>query len=217
MNIVITGSSTGMGKAACEKFLAEGHTVFGIDILGKTIDDPNYYHYIADVSKYESLPEIPGVNVLVNNAGAQDSGRDIDVNLRGVINCTRKYGLQENIISILNQCCASAHTGCQFEEYVASKGGVLSYTKWTAKEVAQYGAICNSLSFGGVFSDVNIPVIDNEELWQEIMNQTPLKRWATCKEAADWIYFMCVVNKSATGQDIVIDNGEMLNGKFIWI
>ena len=43
------------------------------------------------------LPAVEGVEILINNAGVQDSGRDIDVNLRGAIYCTEKYGIQPNI------------------------------------------------------------------------------------------------------------------------
>ena len=82
---------------------------------------------------------------------------------------------------------AETANGTEFGEYVASKGGVLAYTKWTAKQVAQYGATCNSLSFGGVLSEINKPVIDNPALWQQIMDLTPLKRWATVEEAAEQV------------------------------
>ena len=56
---------------------------------------------------------------------------------------------------------------------------------------------------------------DNEK-WDKIMEMTPLKKWATPAEAADWVYFLAVINKSCTGQDIIIDNGEIWNHTFIW-
>lgn len=216
MRVVLTGSSNGMGVEIAKKFLKEGHEVFGLDIQEATIFDTHYYHRVCDVSLKDELPEIPGVNILINNAGVQNSGRDIDVNLRGVINCTEKYGLQPCIKSILNQASVSAHNGAEFGEYTASKGGVLSYTVWTAKQIAQYGATCNSLSFGGVLTDLNKPVIENKEAWDEIMMMTPMRKWATEKEAADWVYFMTMVNRSATGQDIIVDNGEFYNHSFVW-
>lgn len=217
MRVVVTGSSKGMGVEIAKKFLREGHEVFGLDVEGPSIFDTHYFHFQCDVSNKDTLLDIPNVNILINNAGVQNSGRDIEVNLRGVINCTEKYGLQDKIKSILNQASVSAHNGAEFGEYTASKGGVLSYTIWTAKQIAQYGATCNSLSFGGVLTDLNKSVIENEEAWEEIMMMTPLRKWATEKEAAEWVYFMTVTNKSATGQDIIIDNGETRNAKFIWV
>ena len=216
MRALITGTSTGIGKATALKFLEMGFSVYGIDICPGTIEHQYYYHYQADVSDYDSLPDLPNVNVLINNAGVQNSGRDIEVNLKGVINCTKKYGLHPNIHSILNQASVSAHNGAEFPEYVASKGGVLAYTRHIAQEVAKYGATCNSLSFGGVLTELNQPVIDDAQCWKEIMNVTPLKKWATAEEAAEWVYFFTVVNRSCTGQDLIIDNGETMLTHFVW-
>lgn len=221
MRVVITGTSKGIGKALALKFLHEGHEVFGIDIEESTIGQGKhgfgwYDHSIADVSKFEELPYIDNIDILINNAGVQNSGRDIEVNLQGVLNCTNKYGLQPNIKSILNQASVSAHNGAEFPEYVASKGGVLAYTKAIAKIVANWGATCNSISFGGVTTELNSPVLENAEAWNKIMDMTPLKKWASPEEAAEWMYFMTVMNKSMTGQDIIVDNGEMLNHHFVW-
>lgn len=216
MRVVVTGSSKGMGVEIAKKFLREGYEVCGLDVEEASIFDTHYHHYQCDVANKNSLPNIQGVNILINNAGVQNSGRDIEVNLKGVINCTEKYGLQPSIKSVLNQASVSAHNGAEFGEYTASKGGVLSYTVWTAKQIAQYGATCNSLSFGGVLTELNKPVIEDKEAWEEIMMMTPLRKWATEKEAAEWVYFMTVINKSATGQDVIVDNGEMTNHSFVW-
>ena len=220
MKVVITGSAAGMGLAAVKKFIAEGHEVHGIDILPASKDiegNESYTHYIANVADGLQLPDIDGVNILVNNAGVQGSGMDIDINLKGLMNTTMKYALNNmQIRSVLNQASASAHMGTEYDEYVASKGGVIAYTKWTAKEIAKYGATCNSLSFGGVETEINKPVMDNPILWEQIMKLTPLRRWTTAEEAADWIYFMTMINRSCSGSDIIIDNLESLNGMFVW-
>lgn len=217
MRVVITGSSTGMGLAATKKFLEQGHKVFGIDILPSKLGSDDYTHFIANVADFESLPDIENVNVLVNNAGVQGSGMDIEINLKGLMNTTKKYALNNSQIrAVLNQASASAHMGTEYDEYVASKGGVLAYTKWTAKEIAKYGATCNSLSFGGVDTEINKPVMDNPVLWEQIMALTPLKRWTTVEEAAEWIYFVTMINRSCSGSDILIDNLESLNGVFVW-
>jgi 3-oxoacyl-[acyl-carrier protein] reductase len=223
MIVVVTGSACGMGLATAKKFIKSGHTVYGIDImpcpkdLEVYVSHGSYKHHVANVADYAALPDIEGVNILVNNAGVQGSGQDIEINLKGLINTTRKYALSNpSIVSVLNQASASAHMGTEYDEYVASKGGVLSYTKWTAKELAKYGATCNSLSFGGVETALNKPVMDNAELWNEVMSLTPLKKWASPEEAAEWIYFMTMINKSCSGSDILIDNLESLNGVFVW-
>ena len=113
MNVVITGTSRGIGKAIAQRFLDGGHTVAGIDILPSSIDNDRYTHYIGDIIRGE-LPEITDTEILVNNAGVQDSGEDIDVNLKGSIRVTEKYGIQEKIRSILFIASASASTGSDF-------------------------------------------------------------------------------------------------------
>ena len=90
------------------------------------------------------------------------------------------------------------------------------FTKNVALRIAKYGATCNSLDFGGVLTELNKCVIDDESLWNQIMELTPLKRWATAREAAEWIYFMAVYNKFCSGQNILIDGLEAGNSKFIW-
>lgn len=218
MKVLITGTSRGMGKSAAEKFLQEGHNVIGIDVSQSTINHEKYEHYIADVSDEATLPDIKDVEILINNAGIQSAGlgNDIDVNLKGLIATTKKYGLQPCIKAIVNQASISAHNGAEFPEYAASKGGVLTYTKWTAKEVAKYGATANSVSFGGVITELNTEVMEDKEKWNQIMSMTPLRKWATVEEAAEWIYFIAVVNKSMTAQDVMIDNGEFYNHTFVW-
>ena len=214
MKILITGSSCGIGKAIALKFLNEGHSVMGLDILNATIEHKNYTHIVADVCG--QLPKIDGVDVLINNAGVQNSGKDIDVNLKGAIAVTEKYAIHPNIKSVVFIASASAETGSEFPEYVASKGGMVSYMKNVALRIAPYGATSNALSPGGVITPLNQHIIDSPDLWQQVMDETPLKKWATPEEIAEWTYFVAVINKSMTAQNIIIDNGEMAKANFIW-
>ena len=215
MKVLITGTSQGIGKAIAEKFLKEGHTVIGIDRQDATIVDDKYTHHQCDVRDKDNLPQIDDVNILVNNAGTQNES-DIDTNLKAVIHITEKYGVQKDIHSILNIGSASAHTGAEFPEYCASKAGLLAYTKNVAVRVAKFGATCNSLDPGGVITPLNDCVINDPELWAEIMDETPLRRWATAEEMADWAYFLTIDNKFCTGQSILVDGGESINYNFVW-
>ena len=215
MKILITGTSRGIGKAIAEMFLKNGHEVFGIDREEASIEDKSYTHYRMDIRDYDRLPDIEGVNILINNAGTQN-GDDIDINLKALIHITEKYGVQKNIRSILNIGSASAHTGSEFPEYCASKGGVMAYTKNTAMRVASFGATCNSLDPGGVLTPLNECVMNDEELWEQIMDETPLRRWATPKEIAEWAYFLTVVNTFCTGQSIIVDGGECIKHNLVW-
>ena len=215
MKILITGTAQGIGKAIAQEFLNKGHEVNGFDIKDSSIDHPFYTHYKVDISQKDKLPDIEDVNILINNAGVQNAN-DIEINLKALINITEKYGLQDKIHSILNIGSASGHTGSEFPEYCASKGGVIAYTKNVALRVAKYNATCNSLDPGGVLTPLNECVINDPDLWQEIMAETPLKRWATTEEIAKWAYFLTVENSFCTGQSIIVDGGESINYKFVW-
>lgn len=220
MRVLITGSSNGIGRATTEKFLAEGHQVFGVDVDESHINHPEYEHYQCDVSDMDSIAflSIPDPDILINNAGVQSGSlcRDIDVNLKGAMFMTECFGVRPSIKAIVNVASTSAHNGAEFPEYAASKGGLLAYTKNVALRVAKYGATCNSISPGGVLTDMNYHITHNPELWDQVMAESLIKKWATAEEIADWIYFIAVINKSMTAQDIIIDNGEMANANFVW-
>ena len=215
MKILITGTSQGIGKAIAERFLTAGHDVIGIDRQAASIENAAYTHYECDVRDKEHLPVIEDVQILVNNAGTQNED-DIDINLKALIYMTETYGVQPAIKSVLNIGSASAHTGAEFPEYCASKGGVLAYTKNVAMRVAKYGATCNSLDPGGVLTPLNQCVIDDPDLWAQIMDETPLKKWATPEEIAEGAYFLTVTNTFCTGQSILVDGGESINYHFVW-
>lgn len=215
MKVLITGTCKGIGRAIAEKFLSCGHEVFGIDILPSAIGNKRYTHFVTDIFSGE-LPKIEGTEILINNAGVQDSGRDIDVNLKGSIRVTEQYAFQKEIKSVLFIASASARNGAEFPEYAASKGGLVAYMKNVALRVAKYGATANSLSPGGVRTELNARVMNDPELWQKIMNETLLPKWAEAEEIAEWAYFVTVVNQSMTAQDILIDNGEQAKANFIW-
>ena len=217
MKVLISGTSRGIGLTVAKRFLQLGHEVYGLDLLPQSIFDDNYHHFICDVSDKEDLPEIDGVEILFVNAGKQNSEDDITNNLKGAINTVEKYGLIDSIKSILFNASASARSGFEFPEYVASKAGIVGYMKHIASLLAESQVTVNSISLGGVYTESNESIYNDSDLWEEVMDATPMKKWMSEDEVADWVIFLTLTNKSMSGQDLLIDNGEYnLNNTFVW-
>ena len=212
MKVLVTGSSFGIGKMIALKFLEQGFDVVGFDIADSQITNDRYIHYVQDICG--ELPDLNDIDIIINNAGIQE-GDTIDVNLKGTINVTEKY-ITPNIKSIVFIASSSASTGSEFPEYAASKGGVVTYMKNVALRIAKYGATSNSVSPGGVITPLNRHILESKDLYRKVLDETLLNKWATAGEIADFVYFVGVVNKSMTGEDIFVDNGEKLKSNFIW-
>lgn len=219
MRVVVTGTSYGIGEAIAERFLSMGWQVYGIDTLPPSKKLADYSSFIpleGNIADASSLQDISDVEILVNNAGVINSSRDIDVNLKGTMNVTAKYALNNpSICAVVNISDLCAELGTGYGEYVASKGGIEAYTRWTAKQLAKYGATCNALVLGGVVTASNDAIMDDSVSWKEIMALTPMKKWAKLDEVAQWVFFLTTLNKSCSGQCIVVDNLESLNGTYI--
>ena len=217
MKVIITGTSQGIGKSTALKFLKEGFEVFGIDIKSSSISHKNYKHYEADVSKKETLPQISECDIVVCNAGSNEEEDSFKVNCEGVFNTVEKYVLNNiDIKSVLFVGSQSGINGNEFPRYSASKGAIIPYMKWLSRRIACRKATCNILSPGPVVTEFNQHILEDEKLYKDVAEENLLKSWSTSEEIAEWIYFLTVVNKSATGVDFLVDCGGNNNFNFIW-
>ena len=215
MEVVISGASSGIGLAIAEKFLAEGHAVTGFDVRESALSHPRYRHIAADIRTL-SAEGLPPTEILINNAGTLEEEAAIDVNLSGTIRFTRQFLASPSLRSVLFIASASARNGAEFPLYVASKAGIVGYMKNLALSLAKRGVTCNSISPGGVITPANRHILENPALYEAVKAETLLGKWAEPEEIGELAYYLTVLNRSITGEDILIDNGEMLKSNFIW-
>ena len=214
MKIIISGTASGIGKAIALKFLQEGHDVIGVDLNPSFIEHAQYAHVQADVIKDPLPHEDP--DIVIVSHGVQEESEAIQVNLEGAIRFSKAYEDSKNLKSLLFIASSSARSGAEFPLYCASKGGLVAYMKNAATHLAPRGITVNAISPGAVITPMNDHILKDQKLMDAVANESLLKKWARPEEIADWAYFITVINKSMTGEDVLVDNGEWLKSNFIW-
>ena len=214
MNVLVTGTARGIGLAIAQKFLAEGHRVWGVDLLPGAIEHPAYAHVQGDIR--EVTAAVPDLHVLVNNAGTLAEEDALSVNLMGTMAFTERHLDSPSLKSVLFVASASARNGAEFSRYVASKAGLVGYMKNLALNLSRRGVTVNSVSPGGVITPANEHILQSPELYGAVKAETLLGKWAEPEEVADLVYYLTAINRSITGEDVLMDNGEQLRSNFIW-
>jgi len=212
---IITGGGSGIGEATAEKFAREGAKVAVCDInlgeaqrVARAIADRDG-HALAfhiDVTDKDSIARMieqvmaawGRIDVLVNNAGiVQDAQlrkmsddqfeRVVDVNLKGVYNCTKAVVdimLEQQAGCILN---ASSIVGLYGNfgqtNYAATKFGVIGMVKTWARELGRKGIRANAVCPG--FVETPILKTMPEKVIRMIEDRVPLGRLAKPEEIAN--------------------------------
>ncbi len=223
MNILITGSSKGIGFYLYKQ-LKKKNKIFGISrTLKKTTD------FVCDISnKFEvekTLSKIRKIDVLINNASVTEVSNNtlenfektLQINLNGAFYCSH-FALpklkKSKIKKIINISSINAYVGFPNNPgYVTSKGGLNSLTKSLAVDYGRYGIKVNSLSLGYIAEGMTKKSFNNLSKRKKRSKNTILNYWGSPKDVLGAINFL--ISKDSdyiTGSDIILDGGWLAKG-----
>lgn len=237
---LVSGGSSGIGKAIAETLKKQGAEVFIIDLN----ENPNnkkvgIHTILADITQANklniSLSSIPSnIDILINNAGIgfvgnieQTKEKDFDrlyqVNVKGLFNCVKVIlpRMKKHGGVIVNMASIVSHVAVKDRfAYSMTKGAVLAMTHSLAKDYLADGIRCISVSparvhtsFVDNYIEKNYPGKE-KEMFESLSQSQPIGRMAKPQEVADLVLFLCSDEASfITGTDFPIDGGFIkLNG-----
>lgn len=176
------------------------------------------------------------VDVLVNNAGIPQRGdkgstwscpestwdRVLEVNLKSVYVCSKAAVpemKQRGGGSIVNVASVAASASVGGAAYAAAKGGMVSYTRHVAVEVAPFGIRVNCVSPGFMQTPMSMETqgdapLGNRETWaMRRARIVPLGRIGSVSDVASAITFLASGDSSyVTGCNLVVDGGFLVRG-----
>ncbi len=220
-NVLITGSSSGIGKIAAEKLKAEGYNVFQtgrkkLDIenyLSIDLSDPKNVNKLYNYVK-ENFGEI---DILINNAGEYLYSPIDKMKLDETIKIFNSnfishyyltslvvpYMKQKKFGRIVNIASISGVVGeANASLYSATKSAYFGFSKSLALELAEYNITINSISPGWVETPLTNAAL-NEQEKMETLDVVPQKRFVEPVEIANLIkYLISDSAKGITGQNI---------------
>lgn len=238
--VLVTGGSRGIGRAICPSLAAEGAIVAvnyrsseaqAQEVVreiqaagGKAVAIPGDVADFAQAEKMvqQTIAELGGLHVLVNNAGIakdalifnmepSDWLEVMKVNFGGVFNCTKAVlghfmGQRDGVI--VNVSSVMGERGWVGESnYAASKGAVNAFTRCCAMELARFGVRVNAVLPGFAPTEL-VAGLTQKEGGKGIIRQIPMRSFAKVEEVAQVVTFLAGPDSSyMTGAFIAVDGG----------
>jgi 2-deoxy-D-gluconate 3-dehydrogenase len=209
---VVTGTSSGIGRAIAELYLRNGAEVIGIQRRPAGISHERYRDVTADLASPDELADAARsvldhhrVDILVNNAGinirhkfeefpGDDWDQVLQVNLRTVMELIQLFGRpmldrgDGTVINMASMLCFFG--GFTASAYAASKGAVGQLTKSIANEWAPRGVNVNAIAPGFIDTEMNVALLANETRERQIRERIPAGRWGRPEDIAGAALFL---------------------------
>lgn len=174
------------------------------------------------------VKEFGKVDVLVHNAGIWNDGTLENMTLQHWdelirINLTSnflfakavtQYMIKNNFGRIINVSSTAGQRGEAFHShYAASKGGMISFTKSLAVELAQYNITTNSVAPGWVDTQMNDEVFADKDYKEQVRKGIPVGRIPSAEDIAGPILFLATdLARHINGEILNVNGGSVLCG-----
>jgi len=194
----------------------------GGQAIGLKADVTNFSQVEEMVQKI--LDKFTKIDILINNAGItrdnlllrmKEAEWDavLNVNLKGTFNCTKavsKVMVKQRsgkIVSIASIIGLMGNAGQS--NYAASKGGIISFTKSIAKELASRNINVNAIAPGFIETDMTAKLSSN--LREEMLKMIPSKRFGKTGDVANAALFLVSeLSNYITGHVVQVDGGMVM-------
>ena len=227
--VLVTGASSGIGRAQALTFLENGYRVYGVD-KGENpgfLNEPRFFKMDLTDDLTPLFTSLPEVDILCNTAGILDDYRPLHetsdedwerifaLNLTATMKITRFYlqkMLEKKSGIIINMCSiASFLAGGGGAAYTASKHALAGLTKQIALDYADQNIQVFGLAPGAVKTAMTAADFEPGGLADWVAEETPIKRWLDPQEVADISLFLASGQAAAMqGEIIKIDGGWSL-------
>lgn len=226
MNIVITGTSRGIGLSLAKYYLSLNHSVIGLSRSITNIDNDLFEHIPCDISLEEDINnaiktiklKFKTIDVLVNNAGIasmnhimfttyQSAQKVIQTNYLSTFLFTReisKLMIRNKFGRIINFTTVAVPLKLDGEAvYASSKAAVETFTKIAAKELASFNITVNAIGPTPIKTNLIASIPENKI--QRLLEKQAIPIFGTETDVAHVIdFFISPLSSNITGQIIYL-------------